>query len=271
VTRVASVRDCDIPGAAGSLRVRHYAPYTAASALKPPLTVFFHGGGFVIGDLDTHDEPCRILCRHAGVHVLSVDYRLAPEHPFPAAVDDACAAFRWAAAHADELGADPARIAVAGDSAGGNLAAVLAATLRTNGPSAQLLIYPATDFTTERPSHRLFGDGLYISRRDLAGFRHNYIDGTGVALDDRRLSPLAASDLSNLAPALAVVAGFDPLRDDGEAYVRALTSAGTRVRTLRFPQLGHGFIHLTGVAPAARRAMRAVATEWRAVLTGGPA
>ncbi len=262
VTRVGAVRDLDIDGAVGPLRARHFAP----TSNSRDVTVYLHGGGFAIGDLDTHDEPCRMLCRHAGVHVLSVAYRLAPEHPFPAAVEDACAALAWARAHASSLGADPGRVSIGGDSAGGNLGAVVSAIAdRAAAPVAQLLIYPATDFATRRPSHDLFANGFYLSRTDMKMFRDTYIGGGTTALDDPRLSPLRGR-LARLPPTLVVIAGFDVLRDDGEAYVRAMEQAGTSVRTLRFPSLAHSFLHLTGIAPAARRAVVTIAREWRALL-----
>ncbi|HXI30193.1 MAG TPA: alpha/beta hydrolase [Vicinamibacterales bacterium] len=268
VTAVAAVRDLDVAGASGPLRARHFAPSSPRDA---PLLVYFHGGGFVIGDLETHDEPCRILCRHAGLHVLSVAYRLAPEHPFPAAVDDARSAFAWARMHAASLGAREDRVAVGGDSAGGNLAAVVsealsAAASRGEKPVAQLLIYPATDFSSRRRSQDLFASGFYITRRDIDGFRDHYVGASGVPLDDPRLSPLYGSRLADLPPTLIVIAGFDPLRDDGEAYAAAVQEAGAGIRVVRFPSLGHGFIHMTGVAPAAREAMIAVARDWRALV-----
>jgi len=264
VTPVGAVRDFDIPGPGGPLRARHYAP----DARGPrPLTVYLHGGGYVIGDLDTHDEACRILCRHADVHVLSVDYRLAPEHPFPAALDDTLAALRWAQAHAAELGADPARVAVGGDSAGGNLAAVAAQlTARDRPPFAQLLIYPPTDSETKRASQALFSDGYFLSQGDRDAFARHYLEGTGVTSEDPRVSPLLAPELSGLAPALVVTAGFDILRDEAEAYRDALEAAGTTARLTRLPAHGHGFLHMTGVSPGARAAMVRVAEDWRALL-----
>jgi len=264
MTPVGRVRDFDIPGPGGPLRVRHYAP----DALGPePLTVYLHGGGYVIGDLETHDEACRILCRHGGVHLLSVDYRLAPEHPFPAALDDTLAALRWAQAHAAELGADPARVAVGGDSAGGNLAAVAAQlTARDRPPFAQLLIYPPTDSETKRPSQSRFSEGWFLSQDDRDAFARHYLEGTGVTGEDPRVSPLLALDLSGLAPALVVTAGFDILRDEAEAYFEALAAAGTTARLTRIPGHGHGFLHMTGASPGAYAAMVRVAEDWRVLL-----
>jgi acetyl esterase len=258
-TPVGSVREFDIPGADGPLRARHYRPEAAASA---PLTVYFHGGGFVIGDLDTHDEPCRFLCRHAGTHVLSVAYRLAPEHPFPAAVDDAAAAFRWARANAESLGADPRRVAVGGDSGGANLSAVVALE---EAPWAQLLLYPPTDGVTSYASRTLF-DGFFLTTRDRTAFSDAYLGGRKVRDQIARISPLYASRTAPLAPAVVVVAGFDILRDEVEAYARALSDCGTSTRVERFPALGHGFIHLTTVCTAARLAMLQIAHAWSAVL-----
>ena len=266
VTPVGRVRDFDIPGPGGALRVRHYAPYAGEPR---PLTVYLHGGGYVIGDLETHDEACRILCSHGEVHVLGVDYRLSPEHPFPAALDDTLAALRWAQAHAAELGADAGRVAVGGDSAGGNLAAVAAQlTARDRPPFAQLLIYPPTDSVTERPSQSRFSEGWFLSQGDRDAFAHHYLEGTGVTGEDPRVSPLRAADLSGLAPALVVTAGFDILRDEAEAYHDALAAAGTTARLTRLPAQVHGFLHMTGVSPGARAAMVRVAEEWRALLAG---
>jgi acetyl esterase len=256
VTKVGAVRDLEI---APGLRARHYAPLDRSNA---PLTVYLHGGGFVIGDLDTHDEPCRILCRYAGIHVLSIEYRLAPEHPFPAALDDATAALAWAKTNAASLGADPDAVSIGGDSAGANLSAVVS---HGREPVAQLLIYPPTDGVTRRRSYDLFGEGFYLSEKDRRDFGRYYAGSAPQEIDPRR-SPLHASDLSNLPPALVVTAGFDLLRDEAEAYAEALTAAGTPTRLLKNPTLGHGFIHMTGVCPAARRATVSIAREWRAML-----
>jgi acetyl esterase len=269
MTRVGAVRDFTIPGDAGPLRVRHYAP--AAGDEPQPLTVFLHGGGFTIGDLDTHDEPCRILCRYGDLHVLSVEYRLAPEHPFPAALDDTRAALRWAQAHAAELGADAARVGLGGDSAGATLATVVSIETRDDRPpAAQLLIYPGIDSETKRPSQASFGDGYFLSHEDRAAFTGYYLGRTGATGRDWRVSPLFADDLSGLAPALVVTAGFDMLRDEGEAYADALQAAGTPTRRMRADAHGHGFLHMTGVSPGARQSMVRMAEEWRALLDAGP-
>ncbi len=268
-TEVGSVRELEVDGAAGPLRARHYRPPQTGAAGQEPLLVFLHGGGFVIGDLDTHDEPCRMLCRHAQIQVLSIDYRLAPEHPFPAAVDDALSAFRWAVEHADELGADPGRVAVGGDSAGGNLSAVTSQLAARDGgpaPAFQLLLYPVTDLTDARTeSGRLFAEGFFLTESDRQWATRHYFAGDDTDQSDHRASPAFAQDLSGLAPAIVVTAGFDPLRDDGEAYADALRRAGTPVVSYRAPELIHGFINMTTV-PAARDAALRVAGMVRASL-----
>ena len=266
-TRVGSVRDLTVAGADGPLGARLYRPPGGKG--DGSMLVYLHGGGFVIGDLDTHDEPCRLLCRHARTSVLSVGYRLAPEHPFPAAVDDALAAWRWIRREARALGADPAKISIGGDSAGGNLAAVVSqVTAReSDAPAAQLLIYPAVDATTPRASHELFATGLILTMRDVQAFARAYRGAQGGG-DDPRISPLAATDLHGLPPALVTTAGFDVLRDEGEAYAAALAKAGNAVRLRRFPSLMHGFIHITDTSPAARAAMLDTARDWRALLDG---
>ena len=210
------VSDLSIPGPAGPIPARHYRPATSDPA---PLVVFYHGGGWVIGDLDTHDALCRLTCRDAGVHVLSIDYRLAPEHPAPAAVDDAYAAFQWAYEHAADLGAIPGKVAVGGDSAGGNLAAVVSLLARDDEggkPVLQWLIYPRTDFTAKTRSLSLFAEGFLLTKADMDWFEDQYLDGSGIEPTDPRISPLLAETLSGLPPALIATAGFDPLRDEGD-------------------------------------------------------
>jgi acetyl esterase len=262
---VGAVREREID-ANVSLRSRHYAP--AEPGGPHPLLVYFHGGGFTYGDLDTHDEVCRLLCRHAGAHVVAVEYRLAPEHPFPAAVEDARAALRWAYANASELGADQQRVGVGGDSAGGNLAAVVAhLAARDEGPAPvlQLLIYPTTDFTGRRRSRELFGEGFLLTNAQMDWFKANYLGAASAHASDPRASPLLAKDLSGLAPALVVTAAFDPLRDEGEEYAEALQAAGTPTALRRFPGLTHAFIGSVGVSRTCRDAVVEIAGATRAM------
>ncbi len=243
------VKEMSIPGPAGDIRVRHYVPVNDPANLvgSEPLLVFFHGGGFVVGDLETHDGVCRLICRDAGVHVLAVDYRLAPEHKAPAAVEDCYAAYRWALEHAAELGADPQRVAVGGDSAGGNLAAVvsqLALADQAEGvrlPALQVLIYPVTNFAGDTRSRTLFADGFFMSTRDMDWFRDNYLAGASIDVDDPRVSPLLAEDLSGLPPALVVTGGFDTLRDEGDRYADRLAAAGVAVDRRSYGSMVHGF------------------------------
>jgi acetyl esterase len=248
---------------AAGLPARLYAP---AEPGPHPLLVFFHGGGFVAGDLDTHDAPCRVLCRHSGARVLSVAYRLAPEHAFPAWNDDAVAAFEWARANAAELGADPARVAVGGDSAGGSLSAVIAQERRgADGPAAQLLVYPAVDVSRMRRSHELFGEGFFLTSALIEWYSGHFLPEGADALDARR-SPLLAPDVSSVAPALVITAGFDPLRDEGEAYAGRLRDAGVPVVARRFRGLFHGFINSVGLSPACYGALAEVGGMLRAQL-----
>jgi acetyl esterase len=256
--QVQSVRDLTIDGPEGPLRARHYAPPQSGKA--QPLLLFLHGGGFVLCDIETHDAACRILCREVGLHVLSVEYRLAPEHRFPAGVEDARAALRWAHANAAQLGADPNRVAIAGDSAGGTLATVatrLAVQEGERPPYAQLLIYPAVDRATPRASLQLFGRGLFLTRRDMDWF-NGHVCNADVDLNHPWLSPLLWQDLPPLPPTLVVTAALDPLRDEGEAYADALRAAGTHAVLLRVPHMVHGFINMLA-SPAARRAFTDVA------------
>lgn len=243
------VSELSLPGPAGDIPARHYRP--PAGADGAPLLVFYHGGGWAIGDLDTHDALCRLTSRDAGIHVLSIGYRLAPEHPAPAAIEDAYAAFQWACEHAGELGAAPQRIAVGGDSAGGNLAAVVSQMARDDAlekggpaPVLQWLIYPRTNFTAQTRSLSLFARGFLLTRRDIDWFTAQYLRKSDIDLADPQVSPALAESLAGLAPALIAVAGFDPLRDEGEDYANALRAAGVDVDLRYMGSLTHGFANL---------------------------
>ena len=236
------------------LPLRMYRP--TAGGVHPVL-VYFHGGGWTIGDLDTHDVLCRQLCRAAGAAVVSVDYRMGPEHRFPAAVDDCLAATRWLQREGAALGLDSARLAVGGDSAGGNLAAVVALAMRDAGdaaPAFQLLIYPATDMRAVAPSHTSNGQGYLLTADSVAYYRGQYI-AEPAQWSDWRASPLLATDLSRLPPALVLTAGFDPLRDEGRQYADALSAAGNRVQYVCFERQVHGFITMSKVIDEARTAV----------------
>lgn len=261
------VTDFTIPGPEGPLPTRHYRPPAEGAA---PLLVFFHGGGFVVGDIESHDGLCRMICRDAAIHVISVDYRLAPEHKAPAAVDDCFAAYRWALGHAAELGADKSRIGVGGDSAGGNLAALVALRSRDDGlpqPVLQVLLYPALDLSARTPSRALFADGFFLSGRDAKWFDGLYLDGSDLAADDARVSPLKAADLSGLAPALVLTAGFDLLRDEGNAYAAALRAAGVAVDHRQFGSLTHGFASVAPFGGGSADAITATISAIRAHLS----
>lgn len=262
-----AVDELSIPGPAGDIPARHYRPACPEPA---PLLVFYHGGGWTIGDLDTHDQLCRLTCRDADVHVLSIDYRLAPEHPAPAAVDDAYAAFRWAHEHAGDLGAIPGQVAVGGDSAGGNLAAVVSLLARDDGgptPALQWLLYPRTDFTAQTRSLSLFAEGFLLTKHDMDWFESEYLDGSGVDAADPRVSPLLAESLSGLPPALITVAGFDPLRDEGERYATALRAAGNAVDFRCMGSLTHGFASLFPLGGGSATATTELVSALRAHLS----
>jgi acetyl esterase len=245
---------------AGGRPARLYIPTGASS--PGPMLVFFHGGGWGYGDLDSHDPLCRFLAERSGVRVLSVDYRLAPEHPFPAGYDDAVAAYRWVVGNAAGLGADVSRLGVGGDSAGGNLAAVTAVEAARSGlPLAfQLLVYPATDASGEAVSRRLFGSGYYLTDEFLDQTLDRYLPDPGLR-SDPRVSPLLGEVPAGLAPAYVATAGFDPLRDEGEAYARKLADAGAEVELRRFPDQIHGFLNVVGVGRSARAASAEVAAR----------
>jgi acetyl esterase len=240
--------DRTIPGPAGPLPVRVYR--SLAAPAEPPAIVYFHGGGWVVGDLDTHDGSCRLLARETGAVVMAVDYRLAPEHPFPAAVDDALAAFRWAAANPRELACRPGAVAVMGDSAGGTLAAVVCQQARDLGgamPVAQGLVYPGTDLRMMTRSMDAYAQGFYLTREDIAWFQDQYVPDAATRLDPRA-SPLLAEDLSGLPTAHVWTAGFDPLRDEGRAYADRLAASGVVARYRCLDDQIHGFFGM-GVLP----------------------
>ena len=227
--------------------------------------IFFHGGGFVIGDLESYDAQCRLLCSRVGATVVSVDYGLAPEHPFPAGVKDALAAFDWVVEN------ERGPFVIGGDSAGGNLSAVTAQARRGAGIAAQLLIYPAADLLNEYPSMEENGEGLFLTRDDMDWFHHHYLGEDESARSDPRASPLLAEDLSGLPPALVYTAQYDPLRDAGNAYAEALSAAGVKVVHRCFEGLIHGFFGLGPFSRAAQAAIDQICDDLRGVLTGEPA
>jgi len=235
-----------IPGPGGEIPVRIYTPVEPAADAPLPVLVYFHGGGFVIGSLDSYDALCRAIANRAGCIVVSVDYRLAPEAKFPAAAEDCLAALDWVHDHADEIDADPTRIAVGGDSAGGNLAAVTALQARDRGGPAlrlQLLIYPVLAGEPESESHHAFAEGLLLTRRNLLWFYDHYLNGPADRTDPR-FAPLAADDLSALPETLLIVAGYDPLRDEGLAYGERLQAAGVTTEVSNYAGMVHGFVSM---------------------------
>jgi acetyl esterase len=243
---VAAAIDGSFAGPAGPIRFRRYRPLGAAAGTLPTL-IYYHGGGFVIGNIETHDSTCRRLANKSRCQVISIDYRLAPEHPFPAPIDDGIAAFRHIRDNAASFEADPRRIAVGGDSAGGAMAAVVCQSCRDAGekmPAFQMLIYPATDSSRESSSRREFAKGYFLDK-DLIDWFWNAYAPAGTDLADLRLSPLLARDFAGLPPAFVLTAGFDPLRDEGRAYAGRLIDAGVKTTYVNFPGTIHGFFSLT--------------------------
>ncbi len=259
---VASWEDREVPGPAGRIRIRLYRP--SAQAVLP-VVVFFHGGGWVMGSIETHDVYCRQLTNASGHAVVSVDYRLAPEDKFPAGLEDAYAATRWVSEHAAEIGVDAKRIAVAGDSAGGNLAAAVCLLARDRGGPGlafQLLMYPVIDYHFDTPSYRENATGYHLTRAAMIWSWRHYLKNE---LDGRSpyASPLRAQDLSGLPAALIMTAEYDPLRDEGEAYAERLRAAGVPVELRRYDGLIHGFARRTNVLDRAREALQDVASALR--------
>ncbi|HJR37660.1 MAG TPA: alpha/beta hydrolase [Nocardioidaceae bacterium] len=278
---IGATRDLQVPGADGDIRARLYIPRAsstdAAGTAEPagtpeaagdPLLFFVHGGGMMYGDLDSHDPLCRFLAERAGARVLSVDYRLAPEHPFPAAVEDCWASFQWVAEHADQLGVDPDRIAVGGDSAGGYLSAVTAILAAQNGIPVkhQLLIYPVTNMAEKSDSRRIFGEGFFLTTAFIDLAEASYLAETDDRRDPRVSVYFTEKIPENLAPAFVVTAGFDPLRDEGEAYARLLADAGVEVEMKRYPGFIHGFANIVGAGRSNRAAVAEIAAKLKAAL-----
>ena len=271
---VARVSDRKIPGPGSEIGVRVYSPRATPTDERLPIVMHYHGGGWVLGDLDTHDAIPRYYCKHADAIVVSVDYRLAPEHKFPAAVDDSFAALSWALDHARELGANPDRVAVTGDSAGATLSTVVCQIAKARGGpriAFQALAYPAIDMdlTAHYASRRQFGGGEYfLSFADMEWFASLYLSNPAREAKDPRASPLVSRDLAGLPPALVVTAGFDILRDEGKAYADRLAAAGVPVEYHCFEGTIHAFLTFGGAIPAGAEGLALVAARLRQALHG---
>jgi len=264
---VASIEDRTVSGPNGEVPVRIYRPEGAGPV---GVLVWIHGGGWVIGDLDTADPTARKLCASSEVVVVSVDYGLAPEHPAPEPLQDCWSVLEWVAAHAAEIGGDASRLAVGGDSAGGNLAAVIAQrSAAEGGPQLllQALVYPVTDLTMSQPSYIENGEGYFLTAKGMAWFTAHYLSG-GAEARDAEQSPLFAQDLAGVAPAVVVTAEFDPLRDEGEAYAAKLEAAGVPVTVQRYDGMVHGFFSMSSITPVADQAVDMVADALRNALSG---
>ena len=266
--QVGEAIDGDFAGPGGTIRFRRYRPQGAAAGPLPTL-IYYHGGGFVIGNIETHDSTCRRLANKSRCQVISIDYRLSPEHPFPASTDDGVAAFRHIRDNAASFGVDPSRIAVGGDSAGGAIAAVVCQAVRdagdSQGPAFQMLIYPATDSSKQSASRVAFAEGYFLTRDLMDWFWKAYVP-TGVDLADLRLSPLLAKDFSGLPSAFVLTAGYDPLRDEGLQYAHALSAAGSRATLVNFERQIHGFITMGRVIEEANVAVQLCAAQLREAL-----
>jgi acetyl esterase/lipase len=265
---IGKVENIVMPGPGGDLSLRNYTPVAAGGDALPTL-IFFHGGGFVIGDLDTHDGLCRILANEAGARVIAVDYRLAPEHKYPAAVEDAIAAMNWIEANASKLGVDANRLAVGGESAGGALAAILAqAASEKKKPKLvfQLLMFPVTQIGSETVSLREFAEGYFLERETLNWFFENYLPADADK-SNPRISPLNATDFSGLPPAHVMLGGYDPLHDEGAQYAEKLRAAGVPVTVADYPDMVHTFIYFEGMLPQAHEALVAAANTLKAAFS----
>jgi acetyl esterase len=267
---IGRITNFSIPGPGGDIPARLYSPIAAGSEPQPTL-IFFHGGGFVIGSIDTHDGLCRMFANLSGCSVISVEYRLAPEHKFPAAVEDAFAAASWVETNAAQLGVDANRLAVGGDSAGGTLAAVVSQMARDKGTpnlAFQMLLFPATDISADTNSRRAFATDYFLDARDIDWFFRHYL-GAEADRADPKASPLLAENFAGLPPAYVMVAEFDPLHDEGVAYAEKLRAAGVAVTLDDRPAMVHDFIYLQAVLPQAAEALDSAANALKAALTPG--